>query len=223
MKLILLTLLNICLFTSTSIAQQMTNRQLLHLTPNDFFKTDYANLPISLHSPNQHLLSVSIFQATNLLRQKHNLPILTPDFILHNAGLHHAKAMKTLHFFDHNNPYDSKNKTMVSRVKNQGGQFMRLAENIALVDIYKTKSSHYIIRMNGQNIQLINEDGSPLEVMTYGELGKSLLKQWFNSKGHRKNLLNPKLTRLGTATVFKKENNKTKLTKVYAVQNFGSL
>lgn len=222
MKLIPLIILNVCIFVNMSIAQQMTNKELLYLSPTEFFKTNYANLPISLQSPNHHLLSVSVFQATNLLRKMHSLPALTPDFTLRNAGLNHAIAMKQLNFFDHTNPYDSKNKTMINRVKNEGGNFMRLAENIALVNIYKTKSSNYIIRMNGKNIQLLNEDGSALEVMTYGELGKSLLKQWFNSKGHRQNLLNPKLTRLGTATVFKKENNQTQLTKVYAVQNFGT-
>lgn len=222
MKLILFIFLNTIFFASNCVGQQMTNRQLLYLTPSDFFETNYANLPISLQSPNQHLLSVSVFQATNLVRQKYNLPIFQPNFALHMAGLNHAKAMKTLHFFDHTNPYDSKNKTMVRRVQNQGEHFMQLAENIALVHIYKTKSSHYTIKMNGKKTQLLNQDGSPLEVMTYGELGKFLLKQWFESKGHKRNLLNPNLTHLGIATVFKQEINPTKLTKVYAVQNFGS-
>lgn len=222
MKLIIFITVNLLFYTGICNGQTFTNKQLLQLSPNDFFSTDYANQPIHLSNPNHHLLSVSVFQATNLLRQNYHLPPFKPDFSLHMAGLNHAKSMKQFNFFDHTNYYDPENKTMTQRVRNQGGTFHQLAENIALVHIYKTKTSHYILRMNKRNTQLLNEDGSPLEVMTYGELGKSLLTQWFHSKGHKKNIMNPKLTRLGTATIFKKENNTTKLTKVYAVQNFGT-
>ena len=218
----------VCLFLLTGFTTDhnnltVTNRSLLLMQPEEFFSHSASQETINLIKPNDHLLSVSVYQATNLLRKKHGLSPLKPDYALHLAGQDHISSMKKNRFFDHYDPYNSKQKTFWQRIKNHGGKFRTVAENIALVHPFRTDKSYYQYRKVGNQYYYYDEKGRELSLMTYGELGKSILTDWYNSKGHRKNLLAKDLTHLGIATHISEKNKRGKnLPKVYAVQNFGA-
>ena len=193
------------------------------MQPEEFFAHHASQQTIDLYKPNDHLLSVSVFQATNLLRKRHGLAPLKPDYALHMAGMNHITSMKKNAFFGHDDPYNNSQKTFWKRIQKNGGKFRTVAENIALVHPFDTNSNFYRYRRVGNQYQYFDSNGNRLSVMTYGELGKSLLKDWYNSKGHRKNLMAHDLTHLGIATHITKKNRTGKqLPEVYAVQNFGA-
>lgn len=200
-----------------------TNRSLLLLQPEQFFRHEYSNLQIDLRNPNDNLLTVSIFQATNLLRKKKGRKMFKPDYALHLAGLDHIGAMNRHKFFGHRNPYNSRQTDFRKRIENRGGKFYIVAENLALVHPFKTKNDQYRYRVINSRYYYFDMNGRPLRPMTYGELGKSIVTDWYNSKGHRANLLARELTHLGVAAKITKMNyGRKKLPDVYAVQEFGA-
>lgn len=210
-------------FSSADEPITTTNRSLLLMEPKEFFSHEAAHQQINLQNPNHHLLSVSVFQATNLLRKLHGLQALKPDYSLHLAGMDHISSMRKHQFFDHYNPYNSKQRTFRQRIENHGGKFRAVGENIALVHPFQTDKNYYRYRKIGNQYHYYNEHGQPLGLMTYGQLGKSILRDWYNSLGHRRSILSVTYTHLGVATLICTNNNMGKaLPKVYAVQNFGA-
>jgi len=176
-----------------------------------------------LYNPDDNLASIAIFHATNLVRKRKGLGVLKPNYELHMAGIAHIEAMQRHGFFGHFNEYDQDNRTIRQRVENQGGHFYIVAENLARVHPFALDAKHYRYRKGNNQYFYYGENNQPLRPMTYGELGKSIVKDWLNSKGHRENLLDPELTYLGVAVEI--DNNaysSSQLPNVYAAQEFGT-
>ena len=139
------------------------------------------------------------------------------------AGLSHIEAMQRYGFFGHFNNYDTKNRTIRQRVENQGGQFYIVAENLAKVHPFQIKTKNYRYRYRNGNYFYYDMDNRPLQPMSYGQLGKSIVTDWYNSKGHRQNLLDPELTYLGVAVeILPNAYQQSSLPDVYAAQEFGT-
>jgi uncharacterized protein YkwD len=65
---------------------------------------------------------------------------------------------------------------------------------------------------NGNVTQSVKTEGD-----TYEELTDSAVENWMNSPGHRKNILNPQLTRLGVGVALGQQGN---VPYVYLTQDF---
>ncbi len=211
--------------SSSTVADRSEEKEVnyLSLSPEEFFSMELANMTIDLENPDNNLASISIFHATNLLRKKRRLRTFKPNYVLHRAGLSHINAMQRYNFFGHTNSYDRKNKTIRQRVENQGGQFYIVAENLARVHPFQTNESHYRYRYMNGRYHYYDDRNRPLRPMTYGEFGKSVVTDWYHSKGHRDNLLDPELIYLGVAVDIEKgAYRSSKLPNVYAAQEFGT-
>lgn len=201
---------------------EVTNYELLRMSPQDFFAHPRAYETIDLQDPKHHLLSVSIFQATNLLRENKDLPPFMPDNALHMAGEDHIQSMIQYDFFNHFNPILPEQYSPQLRIESRGGDFRMIAENIARVHPFKIDNKIYFYQEKGGQFRYYDENKSPLQVMTYGELGKAIVTDWYRSKGHRNNLLSKEYTHLGTAIFIEPSAYQhATLPDVYAVQNFG--
>ncbi len=210
------------LFGSIAGYTRSENIPLWQLSPKQFFATNDAKQIINIEHPDHYLLSISIYHATNQLRQKKGLQPLQPMRILYDAGMYHLKAMKQFHFFAHENPINKKERTLYQRVKNRGGAFNMVGENLAQV-LPMRSNGKYLIQYDGERYVYFDRRGRQLQLLSYGELGQYIVDQWYESSGHRKNLLNPDYKYIGIATLVEEfDLNDGRVPSIYAVQEFAA-
>ena len=139
-------------------------------TPETFRQHPPAQRVLDRATLDYELLSAALHYATNAERTKKGLAPLAYSRGLRDAAFEHSRDMAVADFFSHDNPKDSAKRTPWQRMAAKGVAGGYRAENIA-----KNTAA-----------------GS-----TYLSVADALVKQWMNSPGHRANILNPKLTRLG--------------------------
>lgn len=137
-------------------------------TFQSFYLLEDIQQPISLESFDVHLLNACLFFATNKLRAIKNKPPLQFDAKLKDAAAIHSYQMATRHFFNHYNYYESKIKTPENRLHYVGINYSMYAENC---------SKRYL------------ED----DAISYIQLAQQIIEGWYNSPGHRTNLMMPTL------------------------------
>ena len=135
------------------------------------------------------------------------------------AAQSHSKNMKRFDFFSHTSKRRSALKTPALRVKRHGGNFRAIAENIAETGVYHLfgDGEAYI----NESGKLVDANGEPLPVKTYGELAQIVVGKWMDSKGHRKNILgNYSHLGCGVSVIFNAE--KGEIPNLLVTQNFGA-
>jgi len=196
--------------------------QLWELSPTDFFMHTSVKQELDLRNPDNYLLSIAVFQATNHLRDQKNLSRFTPNIELHRAGKKHIDEMLTHNFFGHVNDYNQTYSTFDKRIKIEGGDFGYMAENLALLSSFDTEANKYQYRQVGSSYHFFDLHGRKLKLHTYESFAKEVVTEWYKSKGHRRNLFNPELSHIGIAVHIEPfQYNSHQLPNVYAVQEFG--
>lgn len=200
----------------------LDSKKLWELSPDEFFEQPMVSQEINLLQPNDYLLSIAIFQATNDIRAEFNLSQLSPNRTLHLAGAKHISEMRKHDFFAHDNPYNSQERGLMQRIKNQGGGFRMAAENLALLSSFNSRSNRYSYRQTKNGYQFSEVNGQPIQPHTYESFAKEVVWEWYESRGHRRNLLDPDFTSIGIAVHIQPFNYQSKkLPYIYAVQEFG--
>jgi uncharacterized protein YkwD len=137
-------------------------------------------------------LSILIFNGINEVREKQKLSALTKDVILTKAASFHAEYLQKNGKLTHYQTKD-KYKKPVNRVRAFGGKHSVVLENIA----YQQFQSNTI---------------------TYEDLAAKFVKQWVNSSGHYKNIVNTRVNETGVAVFLDEKSGK-----LYAAQVFGKI
>ncbi len=211
-------------FTTNSlvVSESVDDRELWELNPKEFFQNKTVKQEIDLTNPDDYLLSIAVFQATNYLRDQKNLKRFTPNLVLHNAGKNHIQEMRRHHFFGHVNHYNNNEKTLDKRIKNEGGDFHLMAENLALLSSFNAKGNQYQFKKIGNRYRFYDTNGRKIKPHTYETFAKEVVYEWYKSKGHRHNLFNPELSHIGIAVYIEPFDYMSyELPDVYAVQEFG--
>jgi len=91
--------------------------------------------------------------------------------------------------------------TLKQRLKRSGVKFRTGAENIGMVHRYRIDNQRFKI-INSNACQFTKYDGTPLPAHSYASLARQVVSLWMNSPGHRKNILNSKVTKISTAVAF---------------------
>jgi uncharacterized protein YkwD len=158
---------------------------------------------INAFNPNYSLINEGLFRATNEIRVENNLPEFEKDPLLQKVAESHAYQMIYRNFYDHQNPYDSKQKKLPDRVEYVSGhknEYYSLAENIANYDILDTETMFCIKKLPNGSFYYYNcTTKQRMPLLTYKGLARLVVKGWMKSPGHRANLLNKKYKYLGTA------------------------
>jgi uncharacterized protein YkwD len=137
-------------------------------------------------------IKTEIFNITNEVRTGFKLKPLAYSTELERMGQMHTNEMYTHKFFLHDNVYCKKVETLFDRVNYCGliGIFNLVGENLA---DYPTDDSLLIIKPNGQTMS--NNCNPNLACAT--KLCRQIIKGWYNSPGHRTNLLCPEYDFVG--------------------------
>ncbi|MEI6817788.1 MAG: CAP domain-containing protein [Bacteroidota bacterium] len=195
----------------------------------DFLKMEEVNKSIDIMNPDYDLLAAAVFYATNEYRQNKNLPLFKYSRDLRDACDKHSRNMCDSGFFGHNNRKDTANYTPRQRIKNTGGRYFIVGENLSRTIIYKVTNAKDYYAMKGENIS-----GSPefkffdkkvkeeLPTETYIEFGRKTVKQWTDNKAYLANLLSLHFSHCASSVAFPKEPYKKKnLPLGLVTQNFG--
>lgn len=143
--------------------------------------------PVGLEEAANELV---MLEQINQVRQKHELGTVSGDSSLDKIARQHSEEMEALNYFDHKSPVE-KNKTLGLRYKNQGVAFRKASENIAKFP-YKL----------GGNVTL--KDTGRLTAQNPRQLATDMMEGYMNSPGHRANILDPQVGKVGVATVIGK-------------------
>ena len=174
---------------------------------------------------NTELLNAAIFWYTNLEREKYGLPQFQFHGKLMQMAILHSEQMRQYKFFNHENKYDSRYKTLSDRleqVKDDSFQgFMSFAENIADIPVIKANKS-FTTSIRDGGVHFYTMDGNEFFPYTYSEMAQSVVDAWMNSPGHRANILNLEYHYLGCGCA-PYEYKKDGYSKTYfkLTQNFG--
>ena len=174
---------------------------------SSFFALPVVNQPLDPRAIDYPLLHAAVFYATNLERKKHGVALFKHGPALEVAAQGHSQAMSQHHFFSHTSVIPGMER-MGQRLKKAGVPSGYLAENIAQFSglNYTAGKSVYTPATNGGYFSYTPK-GTPLRPRTYAEVGKTVVQQWMDSPGHRRNILNPNLKYLGAGlSAFEKKS-----------------
>ncbi len=91
--------------------------------------------------------------------------------------------------------------TLSQRVKNAGVRFKTGSENIGMVHRYQIDNKSFKI-VDSNACQFKSNDGQPLPAHSYATLARHVVTLWMNSPGHRKNILDGRVSTTTTAVAF---------------------
>ncbi len=192
---------------------------------NTFFAISELQRRVPKLFVNTELLNAAIFWYTNLERRKHGLTQFQFHGKLMQMATLHSEQMRQHKFFDHENKYDSRFKTLSDRlehVKDDGFQgFMSFAENIADCPVIKANEAFTYSIIDGV-VHFYTMDGKEFFPYTYSEMAQSVVDSWMNSPGHRANILKPDYRYLGCGCApYEDKKDGYSITYFKLTQNFG--
>lgn len=107
--------------------------------------------------------------------------------------------------------------TLQQRLKNSGLRVKAGSENIGMVHRYQIDNRRFRI-LNSASCQFATYEGQSLPAHSYASLARHIVNLWMNSPGHRKNILDRKVTKVSTAVAF--DPNAQYCGRFWLTQNF---
>ena len=150
---------------------------------------------------NQNLLSAAVRTEVNFHRCRAGLRQLgdAGSGLTKQSGVHSGWMAKH-HKLSHKSTVRG-SATLKHRLNNAGVKFRTGAENIGMVSRYQIDSQRFKI-VNANACQFVSNSGQALPAHSYASLARHIVNLWMNSAGHRKNILNRKVTHVSTAVAF---------------------
>jgi len=170
--------------------------------PAEFRERDDATRPIDFEAIDHDLLAAAVFHETNRRRAEHELPALRYKKELREAARIQSSGMRREQAISHLHPTAAK-KTLGDRLDHVGVKGRFFAENVAMVFgiQYDSEQPFYIREEDGSRILSDQPGGPPIPPHTYLSFAESLLGNWMDSPGHRKNILSDEAEMLGTESL----------------------
>jgi uncharacterized protein YkwD len=140
-------------------------------------ETADAEQLVNVQNFDLHLMNWCLFAASNEMRSKyHSKPLLFSER-LRNAAMIHSNEMVVNKFYHHINPKNNELKMPDQRMKLFGISNVELAENV------------HKFPFENNNV-------------SYKTLARAIVKDFYDSPNHRKNLLNNNFNHLGCAAMW---------------------
>lgn len=160
-----------------------------------------ADVPNRLNQPltgkiDQRLFDEAVLIYSNAVRKANGRPPFKSDPALSKAAADHARNMARLRTHSHELPVRGQ-KHLKQRMQRVSVDFRLAAENIAMDKVYRLLGRPIAVGYNGCNFTY-GDTKTPVPIHTYASLAKQVVNRWYQSPGHKKNLLNPKFRRLGS-------------------------
>lgn len=151
---------------------------------------------------NEALMAQAIHLATNRARAASGLPPVTHHAKLDAAARIHARNMVARGFFDHIDPGSARTRSPQERARLAGIANPVLSENIAITIGLQYTSGERVYMRGGPGKFSRTPDGPLIPRHTYASFAADVVKQWMDSPGHRRNILDDKAVAHGAAVAF---------------------
>lgn len=192
-------------------------------TIDDFLNYEPAKRRINFTSVDYPLLNAAIFYISSKFRVQLGLSPLVYSETCEQAAFAHAQDMVNYNFYSHTSKVTGKT-TLVDRLEIVGNRGSMTAENIidSFALEYQQGKPVFTPSQNNSDFFSYTRGGTPIPMHTYLSLAESLVSLWFNSPGHRTNILNPELAYAGMGAYLYQDARFGGLPRVKAVQVFSS-
>ncbi|MCU0856286.1 MAG: CAP domain-containing protein [Rhodobacteraceae bacterium] len=91
--------------------------------------------------------------------------------------------------------------SLTERIRSANVEARKGAENIGMVHRYRIDGQHFRI-VDSASCSFATRSGEALPAHSYASLARHAVGLWMNSSGHRRNILDPGVTRVSTAAAF---------------------
>ncbi len=144
------------------------------------------------------LLERAVLYYTNQARCQLGLQPLRRDGGVALTARNHAYDMARLNFFEHVSPIPER-RTLSDRLGEVRVPYTLAAENIIEARYMAYKNRTRFKTIDAEQCLYTYSSGEPIARHNYRTLAKELVDRWLGSTGHRRNILDPNLTRHGFA------------------------
>lgn len=183
-----------------SEAQTWNESMYAKYTFQTYTQFDGFNQEIDPEDVDEALLNAAIFYETNKQRAAQKVSEFVFDTALSRAAQGHSNDMVSRDFFSHTSPIATK-KELIDRVKLEGISTSYVGENIIQGFVIQIGEDPYYPPSTPGG-DFTRADGSVIGMYAYSEFAAYLVTRWMNSTGHRRNILDPKFTKLGCGSAF---------------------
>lgn len=128
----------------------------------------------------------------------------------------HTTWMAKQQTLSHRNSIPGK-ASLSQRVKASGIRFRTGSENIGLVHRFQIDNRRFKI-LDSASCKFATYEGQQLPAHSYASLARHAVNLWMNSPGHRKNILDRRVTRMSSAVAY--DPNSPYCGQFYMTQNF---
>lgn len=150
----------------------------------------------------QWRLSEAVRREVNAVRCRRDLPPLAEDQALDRAAAYHSGDMASRGFFGHDSPVGGR-ATLTDRLDQVGARFSHAAENIARTSLYAFDGREFLLVDPANCVFTFERGGPPVPRRSYAGAAARLVENWMDSPGHRRNILDPAMTRHGAGAALR--------------------
>lgn len=176
-----------------------------------------GNQPVNPNKIDQGRLNAAILAEVNYLRCRKGLTKLAAPAGLQKVAANHARWMARAGSLTHTSNRSGQ-RTPKQRVVSTGLVKRMGSENIAKVSLYRLDQVGRFRIESAANCQFSTTSGNRISRHTYASLAQYVAKLWYNSSGHRKNLLDGRARMTGTGAGFDAQGGNCG--SIYVTQNF---
>lgn len=160
-----------------------------------------ADLPLVPGQIDQVKLDAAVRAEVNFHRCRAGLRPLGPaNTALVQVAAAHSRWMARSKKLSHRSTVSGK-ASLKDRIRAANIRARAGAENIGMVHRYQLDGQRFRV-LDGGQCRFATQSGAPLPAHTYASLAEHAVGLWMGSSGHRKNILNPRVTRVSTAAAF---------------------
>lgn len=148
----------------------------------------------------QRLVDAAILAEVNYHRCKAGLTQLKRANGLRNVANTHASWMARQQQLSHRSTVAGQS-TAAARLKSSGIRFRAGSENIGYIARYQIDGRRFLIR-DRANCGFATNSGQPIPPHSYASMARTIVDLWMGSSKHRRNILDRKVTQVGSAVGF---------------------
>lgn len=149
---------------------------------------------------NQRLIDAAIRAEVNFHRCRSGLKSLSASKNLSQIAKTHANWMARSQTLSHKSRVSGQG-TLKARLSTSGVRFRAGSENIGMVHRFRIDGQRFQIR-NASACQFSTNSGQPIPPHSYQTLARHIVTLWMKSPGHRKNILDRRVSMVGSGLAF---------------------
>jgi len=146
---------------------------------------------------NQSLLERAILIEVNYERCRAGLRPLRAESRLRTAAKGHSEWMAKSRTLSHKSTLAGRS-TLRTRLKRTGIKLRTGSENIGMVHRFQVDKGMFKIH-DRASCQFATNSGQPIPAHSYQSLARNIVALWMNSSGHRKNIMDSRVSMMGSA------------------------